>query len=76
MTKAEIVQELLENGSVTAEQAVVLLTPDFPLYTQPYHNPPTIEPNLPPNYPNNPNSPWFVTNCNHTGGLNDNFTTK
>ena len=57
MTKAEIVQELLDKGHITAEKAVVLLTNEsingiryIPYQQNPYWpNPPTWigDPNLP-----------------------------
>lgn len=58
MTKASIVQKLLDNKSITAEEAVVLLqneTVNFPRYTpNPYYDTPNTTP--PPIWCSNPDT--------------------
>ena len=46
MTKAQIVQRLLDEKLITAEEAVILLTP--PQY---YSTPTPVQPYTPPTYP-------------------------
>ncbi len=65
MTKAEIVQELLDKGHITAEKAVVLLTNEskggityIPYQPNPYW----------PTEPNIPSQPWYTTT--NTNNLN------
>jgi hypothetical protein len=70
MTKASIVQRLLDEKLITAEEAVVLLTSDTPVVPinpmQPYYPNPhiPINPYTPIN-PWNPSNP-FVTYCSNT----------
>lgn len=58
MTKASIVQKLLDNKSITAEEAVVLLqseTVNIPMYTpNPYYDTPNTTP--PPVWCSNPDT--------------------
>jgi hypothetical protein len=64
MTKASIVQRLLDEKLITAEEAVVLLTNDVPIAPinpmQPYYPNPYI-----PVSPWNPSNP-FITYCSNT----------
>ena len=61
MTKASIVQRLLDEKLITAEEAVVLLQNETPIVNvpQPY------TPYTPPTFPINPWNP-FVTYCGTT----------
>ena len=70
MTKASIVQRLLDEKLITAEEAVVLLTNDAPASPinpiQPYYPNPHIPIN-----PYTPINPWnpsqpFITYCSNT----------
>ena len=68
MTKAEIVQELLDKGHITAEKAVVLLTNEtskggityIPYQPNPYW---TTDPNI-------PNQPWYTTTNTFENNIN------
>ena len=55
MTKASIVQRLLDEKQITAEEAVVLLQSEAPLTNlpQPY------TPYIPPTFPINPMQPYY-----------------
>ena len=80
MTKAEIVQELLDSGNITAEKAVVLLTNEnlngiryVPYQQNPYWS-------TPPNWTGNPTIPYCGTTTTGgpvtTDGLTTNLQTK
>jgi hypothetical protein len=74
MTKATIVQKLLENNNITAEEAVILLTNEnFNGITYVPYNPP-INP-MPPFYPQCGQPIWY-TNGTVNDTLNSNFTDK
>ena len=71
-TKASIVQRLLDEKLITAEEAVILLTnetpnnyPVFPTY-----------PTFPIGVPNNPYSPPYYPQVWYTTSVNHNDTTK
>jgi hypothetical protein len=64
-TKAQIVGELLKDGKINAEDAVVLLTPEYVYHQYPVLNPPYY-------YYNNP----FVTYCGTGGNIVQGTTTS
>jgi hypothetical protein len=55
MSKAEIVQRLIEESHITAEEAVILLSEQIHYHTPNYHTP---------NITKNPYDPPFEITCN------------
>ena len=68
-TKASIVQRLLDEKLITAEEAVILLTNEIP------NNYPVF-PTYPIGVPNNPYSPPFYPQVWYTTSVNHNDPTK
>lgn len=67
MTKAEIVQRLLNENRITAEEAVVLLQQSSGIQYIPYQPNPYWTSNPDWTYdPNRPGQPWYTTS--HTSG--------
>lgn len=71
MTKAEIVQRLLEENKITAEEAVVLLQQSSGIQYIPYQPNPYWTSNPDWTYdPNRPGQPWYTTSSNTTSDDN------
>lgn len=65
MTKAQIVQKLLGESKITAEEAVVLLQDSSGIQYIPYHPNPYWTSNPDWTYdPNRPGQPWYTTTSN------------